>query len=136
MECATQFQEYAALVPHPNGGATLVDFPASLASLAASATNGGVPASKEKKPRKKREKKDPDAPKRPPSAYLLFQNEKMQQLRDENKDMPYREVLKLVAEKWKLLDDVEKKVRSAVGDETDPRSTSKPTATPTKTSRV
>jgi hypothetical protein len=112
MECATQFQEYASLVPHPNGGATLVDFPASLASLAASATNGTgtIPATKEKKPRKKREKKDPDAPKRPPSAYLLFQNEKMQQLRDENKDMPYRDILKMVAEKWKTLSEDEKKV--------------------------
>jgi hypothetical protein len=119
MDCAAQFQEYASLVPHPSGGAhtSLVDYPTtSLASLAATAvSNGTVPGTKEKKPRKKREKKDPDAPKRPPSAYLLFQNEHMQQLRDEHKDLPYRDVLKLVAEKWRELSDADKQVGRALG---------------------
>lgn len=65
-----------------------------------------------KKERKVREKKikDPNAPKRPPSAYILFQNEVRQQIRETNTGMPYKEVLGIIAEKWKTLPDDQKRV--------------------------
>lgn len=57
-----------------------------------------------------RKARDPDAPKRPPSAYLLFQNEVRSDMRTRFPEMPYKEVLGKVSEAWKNLSDEERKV--------------------------
>ena len=54
-------------------------------------------AVKEKKPH------DPNAPKRPPSAYLLFQNEVRQTVKGQHPDMPYGQVLAEISKLWHAL---------------------------------
>ncbi|GAX11875.1 hypothetical protein FisN_20Lh068 [Fistulifera solaris] len=50
---------------------------------------------------RKRAKRDPHAPKRPKSAYLLFQNEKRAELSQANPQMSSTEVMVLVSHLWK-----------------------------------
>lgn len=57
-----------------------------------------------------RKARDPDAPKRPPSAYLLFQNEVRADMRERFPDMPYKEILGKVSEAWKNLSEVDRKI--------------------------
>ena len=59
---------------------------------------------KEKKP------KDLNAPKRPPSAYLLFQNEVRKNFKGEHPDMPYSQVLSEISKLWHALTPEEKAV--------------------------
>lgn len=72
-------------------------------------TPDNAPKKRGRKPTKEKKYKDPNAPKRPPSAYLLFQNEVMQQIRQTNPDMQYKEVLTNIANRWKQLTPEEKK---------------------------
>ncbi|WWC90772.1 uncharacterized protein L201_005709 [Kwoniella dendrophila CBS 6074] len=64
------------------------------------------------KERKKKEKKprDPNAPKRPPSAYIFFQNEIRDEIRNSNPGIPYRDLLAVISQKWKDLTDAQRKV--------------------------
>ena len=64
---------------------------------------------KDKRTRKKAVK-DPNAPKRPPSAYILFQNEVREKTREENQGLPYRQVLDVISQKWKGMPLDERKV--------------------------
>ncbi|KAG8953638.1 hypothetical protein FRC04_001842 [Tulasnella sp. 424] len=61
-----------------------------------------------KKKRKKREPRDPNAPKRPASAYILYQNEVRAKFREEHPELSYRELLPEIAKAWQNLDPVEK----------------------------
>ncbi|WVQ99939.1 hypothetical protein IAU59_007082 [Kwoniella sp. CBS 9459] len=65
-----------------------------------------------KKERKKKDKKpkDPNAPKRPPSAYILFQNEIREDVRNSNPGMSYKDILVVISQKWKELTDTQRKV--------------------------
>lgn len=54
-----------------------------------------------RKTKRAKKPKDPNAPKRPASSYLLFQNEVRQQLKDENPSLPNNELLSLIAKMWK-----------------------------------
>lgn len=54
--------------------------------------------------------RDPNAPKRPPSAYLLFQNEIREDMRQQYKDLSYSEVLGKISEAWKGLSEEQRKV--------------------------
>lgn len=65
---------------------------------------------KVKRPRKP---KDPNAPKRPASSYLLFQNEIRQDLKAKNPNMPNNELLGLIAKMWKDMSRDEKDVRTS-----------------------
>ncbi|KAN0062331.1 hypothetical protein ACQY0O_005213 [Thecaphora frezii] len=67
------------------------------------------PISKAQRRREKR-LRDPEAPKRPPSAYLLFQNEVRQEVRKKHPGLPYSEVLGKVSEAWKALTDEQRKI--------------------------
>ncbi|RXW24255.1 hypothetical protein EST38_g1617 [Candolleomyces aberdarensis] len=49
--------------------------------------------------------KDPNAPRRPASSYILFQNEKRAKLREENPQLSNAEILHLCSEMWKNADD-------------------------------
>lgn len=66
------------------------------------------------KKKRKRTLKDPNAPKRPVTAYLQFQNEVKNEVQDLHRDKSYKDILRLVAEKWKGLDDEVKQVRPLV----------------------
>jgi hypothetical protein len=62
------------------------------------------------KAKKEKKIKDPNAPKRPPSAYILFQNEIREDIRAANPGIAYKDVLNVVSERWKNLSESEKKV--------------------------
>ena len=85
---------------------------AETATAAGTAGANGKAAKKMSKAQKRKEKRlrDPDAPKRPPSAYLLFQNEVRQEIRKKHPGMPYSEVLGKVSEAWKALTDEQRRV--------------------------
>ncbi|TFK56245.1 HMG-box [Heliocybe sulcata] len=55
--------------------------------------------------------KDPNAPKRPPSSYLLFQNEVRKVIHQQNPNMPNSELLKEISRRWKELSPKDKEVR-------------------------
>ncbi|KZT20660.1 hypothetical protein NEOLEDRAFT_1140496 [Neolentinus lepideus HHB14362 ss-1] len=54
--------------------------------------------------------KDPNAPKRPPSSYLLFQNEIRKMIQEQNPTMPNSELLKEISRRWKELSPTDKEV--------------------------
>lgn len=72
----------------------------------------GAAADGEGKSERKKRVKDPDAPKRPPSAYLLFQNQVRKEMVKQHDGLPYHEVLGEIAKKWAEMPDDQKKVRS------------------------
>ncbi|KAJ1308391.1 hypothetical protein OPQ81_004097 [Rhizoctonia solani] len=57
-----------------------------------------------------RKKKDPLAPKRPPSAYILYQNDVRKQMQDKYPELSYSDVLGKISESWQTLDESKKKV--------------------------
>lgn len=59
---------------------------------------------KEKKP------KDPNAPKRPASGYLVYQNSVRAQVKADNPDMPHKDVQAKIAADWNTMDADKKKV--------------------------
>lgn len=70
-----------------------------------------APAKKVKvKEPKEKKIKDPNAPKRPPSAYILYQNDVRDTIRQENPGIVYKDVLTAVSERWKGMTDEQKKV--------------------------
>jgi hypothetical protein len=54
--------------------------------------------------------KDPNAPTKPPSAYIIYQNNIRKKLKDEQPNLTYPEVLQEVSRKWKEISPEEKKV--------------------------
>ena len=80
-------------------------------SAAAAASNGTVvekPAKKEKKI------KDPNQPKRPASAYILYQNDVRPNLQSLEAEMSYQDAMKKVSGMWKELTPEQKRVRHIV----------------------
>ena len=65
----------------------------------------GTKRKRVKKPR------DPDAPKRPPSSYLLFQNEVRQAMKKANPAMANHEILTNISQRWAGMSPEEKEVR-------------------------
>jgi hypothetical protein len=59
----------------------------------------------------KRKDKDPNAPKRPMSAYLMFQNAVRQQVKDQHPEAPYKDIMTHLSEAWKELGESGQKVR-------------------------
>lgn len=113
-------QPAAATTPAPakaRKNAAPVDNPAAIAaavpafSVAAASAATASGAKRGRKVTKEKKPKDPLAPKRPPSAYLLFQNE----VRDEMKaklgeEAQYKDVIAAIAARWKEMTADEKKV--------------------------
>jgi hypothetical protein len=58
-----------------------------------------------KKRKAPKKKKDPNAPKQPPTAYLIFCSENRAKVKAENKDLSMIEVTKKLSEQWRALDD-------------------------------
>ncbi|KAJ7179629.1 high mobility group box domain-containing protein, partial [Mycena filopes] len=55
-------------------------------------------------------KKDPNAPKRPASSYLMFQNDVRKELKEAGKSFSNTEVLAMVKERWTNMGEEEKTV--------------------------
>lgn len=58
---------------------------------------------KKKRAKKAKKIRDPDAPRRPPSAYIFFQNEVREQVKANNPGVAYSEILQQISEQWKAL---------------------------------
>ncbi|GBF59979.1 non-histone chromosomal protein, partial [Trichophyton mentagrophytes] len=52
-----------------------------------------------------KKKKDPNAPKRGLSAYMIFANEQRAAVREENPNITFGQVGKVLGERWKALSD-------------------------------
>ena len=65
---------------------------------------------KKKKRKTTKKIKDPNAPKRPPSSYILFQNEIRKELKAKYPDLPPPELVQMISKKWAAMTDVEKAV--------------------------
>jgi transcriptional regulator HMO1 len=65
---------------------------------------------KKRRPVKERKPKDVNAPKRPPSAYLLFQNEVRKDVKAAHPEMPHNQLLTEISKLWATLNDKEKEV--------------------------
>jgi hypothetical protein len=56
---------------------------------------------------------DPNAPKRPGSAYIFFQNAVRQEMKAAHPEVAYRDLVSMIATRWGALPDEEKQVRLA-----------------------
>lgn len=63
-----------------------------------------------KRKRSARKPKDPNAPKRPPSNYLLFQNEVRAELKAKFPQLPNSELLQMISKRWAAMADADKEV--------------------------
>jgi len=52
--------------------------------------------------------KDPNAPKRPASSYILFQNEVRKELKERHPELSNADLLSLISEQWKSMSDEQK----------------------------
>lgn len=73
-------------------------------SLSSSGENG------RKRARKDKPAKDPDAPKKPITAYMIYQGAQREAMSAAHPDMQYKDILKLIGQDWKALTDAEKAV--------------------------
>lgn len=67
-----------------------------------------------KRKRSARKPKDPNAPKRPPSNYLLFQNEVRAELKSKFPQLPNSELLQMISKRWAAMADADKEVSVAM----------------------
>ncbi|GFZ49452.1 hypothetical protein JCM24511_07572 [Saitozyma sp. JCM 24511] len=109
-QCVSLIEEYTRLAP-PTAQSNVKPTFLPTGQVTFGNVDGTAAAPEGKKRRKKEKKiKDPNAPKRPPSAYILFQNEVRDEIREKNPGMAYKDVLSMIAEKWKELQPEQKKV--------------------------
>ena len=66
---------------------------------------------------KKKPKKDKNAPKKPRTAYTLFCNDKRDAIKEQNADITFSEVNKLLGEQWKAATLTEKEKYEAMAAE-------------------
>jgi hypothetical protein len=89
------------------------DFPFLLSFhlLVQGSPEADVPAKRKRGPNKEKKVKDPNAPKRPASAYIEYQNSVRDEFRKQYSELPYSEVLKKIGLVWQGMSDADKKVR-------------------------
>lgn len=100
--CVAIIEDYARLAP------STLTTSAALAAVQ-DGTAVDLTASGKKRAKKEKKPKDPNAPKRPPSAYLLFQNDIREEIRRAHPGLPYKEVLSVIASRWKDLSEQQRK---------------------------
>ncbi|KIM45774.1 hypothetical protein M413DRAFT_292945 [Hebeloma cylindrosporum] len=61
-----------------------------------------------KKRKRNTKPKDPNAPKRPASSYILFQNEVRKELKEQNPNLSNADLLGMISEQWKQMSDEQK----------------------------
>lgn len=71
---------------------------------------GAVEDGDEKPTKRKREPKDPNAPKRPPSSYIMFQNEIRKELKEQHPNITNSELLVKIGKLWGELSTEDKSV--------------------------
>ncbi|KZT74464.1 HMG-box [Daedalea quercina L-15889] len=102
-ECAAVADQFAGSLSgmpyNPAAMPPLMQFPMP-AGLAMAPPATGKRKARENEGKKTRKKKDPLAPKRPPSSYLLFQNEVRSELKKTHPGMPNNELLGMIAKQW------------------------------------
>jgi hypothetical protein len=134
--CATIAEQFAEMVQdgdHPDSPhiAAMIHGMSSMVSMVennaahiaagASEQNGapapGKPGRKRKaadedEPAKRtRKPKDPNAPKRPASSYILYQNEIRKELREKHPGVTNSELLNIIAKQWAEMSEADKAVR-------------------------
>lgn len=62
--------------------------------------------------KKKKIIRDPNAPKRPASSYLLFQNDVRQSLKAKHPNVPNNELLQIISKLWQEMPKEQKDVRT------------------------
>ncbi|CAE6413299.1 hypothetical protein ACGC1H_002963 [Rhizoctonia solani] len=67
-------------------------------------------------PKEGKRVKDPNAPKRPATSYIMFQNDIRDELRQKHPQLPYKELLGKVSEAWAVLGEDQKKAYQNVAD--------------------
>ncbi|CAJ0845071.1 12010_t:CDS:2 [Entrophospora sp. SA101] len=82
--------------------------PKRLATAKSSATTSGKKKSKKKRNRIKKPV-DPNAPKKPASAFLLYQKDVQEQIRKEFPETKWNDVLRIISQRWQNLSNDEKK---------------------------
>lgn len=58
--------------------------------------------------KRKRKPRDPNAPKRPPSSYILFQNDIRKELKEKHPNVANNELLAMIAKRWNEMTDQDK----------------------------
>ncbi|KAF8075899.1 high mobility group box domain-containing protein [Lyophyllum atratum] len=64
----------------------------------------------DKPAKRKRKPKDPNAPKRPASSYIMFQNEIRKDLKEKNPNITNSDLLLLISKKWAEMSEEDKAV--------------------------
>ncbi|KAG6865562.1 hypothetical protein C0991_001455 [Blastosporella zonata] len=64
----------------------------------------------DKPAKRKRKAKDPNAPKRPASSYIMFQNDIRKELKEKNPTLSNPDLLAMISDKWSKMTDDEKAV--------------------------
>lgn len=80
-------------------------------SLSSSHDAEGAVAGK-KRARKEKAPKDPDAPKKPITSYMFYQDAKRKEMAAAHPNLAYKEVLRLMGQQWRELSEEEKAVSS------------------------
>ncbi|KAH7924832.1 hypothetical protein BV22DRAFT_480993 [Leucogyrophana mollusca] len=82
--------------------------PARKRKLAVATSNEEEAGTKKRK--RERKPKDPNAPKRPASAYLIFQNGIRSTLKAAHPDLQQKDLLKMISQQWAAMSDKDKAV--------------------------
>ena len=120
-ECAAQANQFSAMIGGLYGGNGVAfsmgngQYPMPVVPAAMIPDDG----SKKRKSRgddpdgkrKAKKLKDPNAPKRPPSSYLLFQNDIRQELKAKNPGLSNNELLGAISKLWSEMPKEQKDVR-------------------------
>ena len=90
-----------------NHSALELEPPTKIKRKVASSPEDGDGSKKRKRATKP---KDPNAPKRPASSYILFQNEVRKELKERHPDLSNADLLSLISEQWKSMSEEQKEV--------------------------
>jgi hypothetical protein len=67
-----------------------------------------------KKRKRNTKPKDPNAPKRPASSYILFQNEVRKELKEQHPNLSNADLLGMISEQWKHMSDEQKEASRVI----------------------
>ncbi|KAF8659519.1 hypothetical protein AX16_001818 [Volvariella volvacea WC 439] len=112
--CANAAEAYANVLKQVSVGADAVESTTGASDAAGKSRkrkSSAVedPAEGGKRKRKPRVK-DPNAPKRPASSYIIFQNEVRKQMKESHPDMSNNELIQLISQQWAGMNESEKAI--------------------------
>lgn len=127
--CVAIIEDYARISPSSIGAgqaamaqvqANLNGFEMNIDPALAAAESEEV-KDKDGKPKKEKVKrvpkpKDPNAPKRPPSAYLIYQNAMREEMKAAHPEFSYKEILNEISARWNKISPEEKQVSRSTAD--------------------